>query len=896
MSARLRRALTAVLIVSAVPVVQSGDPVRAADVASIDCSTFPSASAAPDVSLASFTGETPRRLVDTRNAMGGVQGPIDAGCTLRLDLDEAGVTADASAVALSVTALATDLGFITVFPCALGQPPTSNVNPRPGQIPTPNLVVAIPDDENQVCLFTLSQTELIVDLGGWWTDDGDQRFASIPPTRAYDSRIDDGGQPVPADSIRTIDLSSVVPAGTTSVVANLTVTEPAGLGFITAFGCGTPAPLASNLNFVAGENRAVAVIVGLGTGEELCVRSNVNHHVVLDVAGYYGPAPQFGPAAELRPQVGDRLADSRNGTGGWSRFGAGTVQRITPAAGLPFESQATAAVLNVIAVEADDNGFVTIYPCDVDRPETSAVNYTPGTQATNLVTVELQASGDICVYTLTGADVIVDLFGIMAAPDGALAERMSFDHFTWPPFTPDGGNHAVECGDSAFFMPLELDLLSGTTARVNGVPVTGSTTVGVEPDALTRVQLRRGATVRDYWFRCVPTGFPRLEVDRPGEPSPGWYLTNLNADQGQHVFTVILDERGAPAWYKRIERPVIDVKRRDDGRLLYTATTGNGFGIDPDRGYRVTSLTGTLIDEHLTVPDPADPGTVMPSDHHDYVTLPGGRRAMLSYPLLTGQDLSVLGTGYTNPPDTIVDGVIQEISSDDELEWIWRASDHFFYDEVTYPQRFGNYPAEPNGGEVDVFHLNGLSTVDDGSGDYIVTARHLDAVFRIDRATGDVAWILDSQPASTPNKSGGTRLDIVGDPLGGPLRPHDGRLDGDVLTLFDNRVDSGQPARAVAYQIDAGAGTATLLWQIDEPLGRESFGLGSVRVGSDGARLIDWGGGLQPVFQEYDAAGDLIMSITMVGGGTSYRIVKEPPSSFSAGLLRATAGGEADAP
>ena len=127
-------------------------------------------------------------------------------------------------------------------------------------------------------------------------------------------------------------------------------------------------------------------------------------------------------------------------------------------------------------------------------------------------------------------------------------------------------------------------------------------------------------------------------------------------------------------------------------------------------------------------------------------------------------------------------------------------------------------------------------------------------------------------------------------------RPHDARLNGDVLTVFDNRTAMGQPARAVAYRIDAVAGTATMLWQIQNPTGLSSPGLGVNRVGPDGSVLVDWGGGLQPMFQEFTAAGVPMMTIAQVGGGASYRIVKEPSASFNATQLRATAGGAVEAP
>jgi hypothetical protein len=121
-------------------------------------------------------------------------------------------------------------------------------------------------------------------------------------------------------------------------------------------------------------------------------------------------------------------------------------------------------------------------------------------------------------------------------------------------------------------------------------------------------------------------------------------------------------------------------------------------------------------------------------------------------------------------------------------------------------------------------------------------------------------------------------------------------MDGNVLTLFDNRTDTDQPARAVAYEIDETSSTATLLWQIDEPGGRSSPGLGVNRVAPDGSVLVDWGGLVQPMFEEFAADGTSLMRITQVGGGASYRIVKEPAGAFNAAVLRATAGGVAESP
>lgn len=883
-------------------VIPAASSVAAASFASVSCAASSSTTAAPETSLPSYQAITPVRVVDTRDGTGGVADQVGAGCTLKLDFTGSIAPVDAEAVALSVTAISAEHGFYTVYPCATGRPETSNLNARPN-VPTPNLVVATPDAAGEVCIYSLARSDLIVDLAGWWSP-GPNRLQTITPVRADDSRLTNPA-PLSARTVRAVPLAgSFIPADATAALINLTVTEPGSFGFLTAYPCGTEPPLASNLNFVPGESRAVSAIVGIGETGAICVYSNTSYHVVIDVSGYYAPAPQFGPTVSLASLPGERIASSRDGIGGWSGlFGTGTVRQLDPVVTLPDAGTASSVVLNVTIVNATAPGFVTVYPCAAERPFVSAVNYVPDSEATNLVVVDLSASRTVCFYTSSPVDVIVDLFGVMHAPPSSLTDGLTFDSYTWPPFDADSSDYVVECGTDGQAR-LDLALLPSVTARLNGITISpGATTVEANPDDLLRLRLTRGSETDSYWFRCAPADFPRLLVDRSGSPDPGWYLTALQKSGQTAGYLVVLNNYGAPVWYKRVPGGGLDLKRRSDGRLIYTPFLGNAFGVTPARGYRITTLSGSLVAEHLT-----DDPSSFPTDHHDYVALPAGKRAMLSYPLVRDQpgpddpDPSVLGPSYFDA-DSIVDGVIREIDAAGHLVWSWRTSDKFGLDEVRFPVRFGLYPAEPNGGEVDVWHLNSLDVVDDGSGDYVLSARHLDAVFRVDRATGNLDWILGTLPSVlgasgyVANKSGATRLTVLNDPLGGPLRSHDARLRGNVLTLFDNRHANGvgQAARAVAYRIDEQAKTATMLWQISNPTGLPSFGFGSTGVAADGDVLVDWGG-LQPMFQEFTSAGQPLMTISQDGGGGAYRIVKEALASFDINSLRANAGGSVETP
>ena len=870
-------------------------PASAAVAASVSCAPVEGGVLPAGAPLTSFVPSTPQRIVDTRDGTGGVTTRVGAGCTLRVDMRTAGYGSDAESFALSLTGISPTGGFLTLHPCAAGRPPTSNLNMRPG-VPTPNLAVARPDADGDICVFSSAEAHLLVDVTGWWTTTGDARFASIDPERVEDTRDRPGRPLVPAGTTHVVDLAADVPAGTTAVVANLTIAAPVADGFATAFPCGTAAPGTSNVNFRAGEARASAIVVGVDGDRRLCVRSSVDAHVIVDLAGYYEEG-QFGPIISLEALPGDRLADSRDGTGGWNGpFAPGSVRRVDVVAGRPDAARATAAVINVVALRATEPGFVQVYPCDGSAPSTSVVNYTAAGPTSNLVTVELATNGELCVSTSTRADVIVDLFGVLTAPADVLVERLTFGTETWPPYTADGSDYAVRCGTPA---TLDLDLLAGTTARVNGVPVlAGSVPLSGADDSLISVRLSRDGTAQTHHFRCVPDDFPRLDVERSGPTTPGWYLTMLYEVGGAHSYATIMDGRGAPVWYQATDPGSIEFRLASNGLFVGVAALGPRYGVLPDAGYEVFTLTGDVVDTIITV----DAGGVEhPTDHHDIVELPDEGWATLTYPLVDGEDLTAIGFGAD---ETIAENVIQELDPAGNLLWSWTTGDHFEYEEATFAQRFPPVPSYA-GTEVDVWHLNGLDRLSDG--DYLATARHLDAVFRVNRSLvpgdpddGEVEWVLgptltnEMMATVDPTRAQelrDRRLEIIGDPLGGPRRPHDARMNGNVLTLLDNRTATNQPARAVAYEIDAEAGTATMLWSIPTASGRSSFGLGAYRVAADGSSLVTWGQGPVPLFEEFDASRQSVLRFFQEGG-YSYRITKEPLSTFSAAVLRATAGGE----
>ncbi len=143
-----------------------------------------------------YRSVTPARLLDTR----GSGRSLGAGGTITAPVGgHAGVPAGASAVALNVTATnGTAPSFLAAYPAGTAWPGTSNLNFGPGD-KIPNRVI-VPLQGGAVTIINASGTvDVLVDVGGWFTDGSDPAatggiYTPVPPSRLLDTRI--GGSPL----------------------------------------------------------------------------------------------------------------------------------------------------------------------------------------------------------------------------------------------------------------------------------------------------------------------------------------------------------------------------------------------------------------------------------------------------------------------------------------------------------------------------------------------------------------------------------------------------------------------------------------------------------------------------------------------------------------------------
>ena len=108
-----------------------------------------------------------------------------------------------------------------------------------------------------------------------------------------------------------------------------------------------------------------------------------------------------------------RMLDTRGGSMVGALDGSGAPLRLQ-VTGDRVPAGAEAVSMNVTVVEGRTSafgGYVTVYPCDIARPNTSNLNFVHGQTVPNAVTVPLAGDGSVCFYVYGRAHLLADVMG-----------------------------------------------------------------------------------------------------------------------------------------------------------------------------------------------------------------------------------------------------------------------------------------------------------------------------------------------------------------------------------------------------------------------------------------------------------------------------------------------------
>ena len=251
-----------------------------------------------------FSAVGPRRVFDTRPTFAdGIRvvpkRAVAAGTALTVkstDLPGLVPATDVGSVVLNITTTsATAAGYITVFPCGARPAGVSSLTFRAGQTVAKTVVVPVNRTTGNLCFHTSATTHILVDISGWFrTGLG---FTAAGPKHLFDTRPGQTGVvPVTARKVgggyvlmvKVTGITGLVPAtGVAAVSLDLTASEGAAAGSVTAFACGTRPPLA-NLHFLAASTRTNAVLAPVNrTTGMVCFHSTQLVNLRADISGWF---------------------------------------------------------------------------------------------------------------------------------------------------------------------------------------------------------------------------------------------------------------------------------------------------------------------------------------------------------------------------------------------------------------------------------------------------------------------------------------------------------------------------------------------------------------------------------------------------------------------------------
>ena len=369
-----------------------------------------------DVGTGTFHPLSPARLIDTRSS----SGPVAAARSLRVPvLGRAGVpTTGVSAVVVNVTAVApTAASHLTVWPAGQARPLASTLNFPAGRTVANAATLPLGADGSIEVANAVGAVHLVVDVFGWYADASGAPgvgFAAVSPARLLDTRSGLGAARGPLGVGQQLELQvagrgGVPLSGATAVVLTVTAVAPTVGSHLTLAAAGARRPETSNVNFPAGATTANLVTVPVGRDGKVSVLNALGQvHVVADVFGWYGTAA---PDVFV-PTTPRRLLDTRSSG---TRLAGGQSLRLPVAGGQGVPEGATAALLNLTAVDPTSATHITAYPADGAPPDSSNLNAPARRNVAALAAVRLSVDGAVLLRNAAGeVHIVVDLAGYFA--------------------------------------------------------------------------------------------------------------------------------------------------------------------------------------------------------------------------------------------------------------------------------------------------------------------------------------------------------------------------------------------------------------------------------------------------------------------------------------------------
>ena len=369
--------------------------------------------------------------------------------------------------------------------------------------------------------------------------------------------------------------------------------------------------------------------------------------------------------------------------------------------------------------------------------------------------------------------------------------------------------------------------------------------VGMRPDRNHRVRVFAGReciSLPIYRTPPLPTGFDfppglRVNIERKEAREPGIILLSIHRlptgryhqwSRAKAAFgfswgiIVALDSDNEVCWYYVFDSFLEGVDRMPSGNIMFHTWDCRTTEID---------LLGNTVNQWYAVRHPRGPvegaiGVDAAGMHHQPVVMPNGNFLIL---VAEAFDVDDFYTDQWNldapraPARIVGDGVAEMDPSTGDLLWTWWAKDHLDPQRIGYGTLDDYWELRGFKGAYDWTHGNG-ATYDARDDSVIVSLRHMAALLKVDRASGEIKWILGEPDDWGPLQSRClTSLNLARWPYHG----HNPRMtDRGTIMFFDNGTWGARPprppvpvhenfSRAVEYRVDEAAMTVEEVWASD---------------------------------------------------------------------------------
>jgi len=425
--------------------------------------------------------------------------------------------------------------------------------------------------------------------------------------------------------------------------------------------------------------------------------------------------------------------------------------------------------------------------------------------------------------------LVVAAANLPGGAGAAQAKRFSFSAASlYPKFKPSRNFYVARCEGGG--LRLRIRARGDVFTRVAGhAGRMGSyrTTVRVDPGYDFRIRVGAGRRSPSYQVRCLPPGFPGWKFERVRKFPDGLFVLGSRAKPGHPPYIAIFDHDGVPRWWYHSRTRGINAQVLRAGTVVWSRAYGDGYGRDPRQAQEVHTLSGRLVRLIKTK------GAI--NDPHELLEEPNGNIFLQSYVPAAPVDLRSHGGprrgGIVFPrlqEQTAKGRVIETLNLRKRLTT--EETNDRWWDAILRNPR-------PGPGGIRVFDVIHTNSIEPWGKKLVVSTRHTDAVYGLNRNTGAVLWKLGGE---TTSKS----LKVLNDPE--PVRQlfggqHDARIYGkNILTIFDNSQSPPRPPRGVIYRLDLKAKTATFVGQLIDRKAKRGNCCGSMRA-VPGGWLVGFG-------------------------------------------------------